>query len=194
MRQPEPRNNCSRRLDRFVRYLVPLFTINPPFGGKNTKWTCSQLRTRQAVEYRSLEDDYRQRHQMLQEAHEHQIHECIRRHLQSSTSLIPTAMNSAPDQDKPLNLATSASSNASSMSDIHASTSVSAFQSRPLGAPGLKPNTLPLNSRLVPSGSNYQSPSPVGSAATPHPVSPTISDSDCSGCSYSVRHKLHVRY
>ena len=39
-----------------------------------------QLRSRQADEYRSLEEDYRQRHQRLHEAHEQEIQNCIRRY------------------------------------------------------------------------------------------------------------------
>ena len=46
---------------------------------KNCKFTF-QLRSRQADEYRSLEEDYRQRHQRLHEAHEQEIQNCIRRY------------------------------------------------------------------------------------------------------------------
>ena len=39
-----------------------------------------QLRSRQADEYRNLEEDFRQRHQRLHEAHEQEIQNCIRRY------------------------------------------------------------------------------------------------------------------
>ena len=58
-----------------------------------------QLRSRQADEYRNLEEDYRQRHQRLQDAHEKEIENCIRRYfakgnfhinLSTSFSLLPS--------------------------------------------------------------------------------------------------------
>ena len=39
-----------------------------------------QLRSRQADEYRNLEEDYRQRHQKLREDHEQEIQNCIRQY------------------------------------------------------------------------------------------------------------------
>ena len=38
------------------------------------------MRSRQADEYRNLEEDYRQRHQKMREDHEQEIQACIRQY------------------------------------------------------------------------------------------------------------------
>jgi len=52
----------------------------PGSPGEELLEEINALRSRQADEYRNLEEDYRQRHQRLQDAHEKEIENCIRRY------------------------------------------------------------------------------------------------------------------
>lgn len=216
---------------------------------------------RQAAEYQTLEEDYRHKHLMMQEAHEFQIHECIRRHFHtraatvtgggdgtvnfamaaaaaaaaaanaaasvastasvtssgaatsgaSGTRLRPYQGSSSSfqmydnsqnqvqqqDQDQPLNLAASSHH----FRPIEVAASNDPATPTPLQAAAAASNSGPIASTSVSSASAsspfssmchlLRTPLTLGNAGSS--VSPAVSDSDCSGCSFAVRHKLHVR-
>ena len=58
-----------------------------------------QLRSRQADEYRNLEEDYRQRHQRLHESHELEIQNCIRRYFAKNNQEQPEDLSLHRPQD-----------------------------------------------------------------------------------------------
>lgn len=114
-----------------------------------------QLRSRQADEYRNLEEDYRQRHQRLHEAHEQEIQSCIRRYFAKNN----------PEQPEDLSL--------------HRHEPMNIFNNDHLKVPPIHPVvTLAANNLLMP---------PVHQVQSAH-----SSNEDCSGCSYTVKHKLQV--
>ena len=138
-----------------------------------------QLRSRQADEYRSLEEDYRQRHQRLHEAHEQEIQNCIRRYFAKNNQEQPedlslhrgvptlTPLPSAPD-----------------------SAQSSQFGSPPLLGGHLGGQHTPSSSQQLPivtlAASNLLMPPPASLGG----LSSHSSNEDCSGCSYAVKHKL----
>jgi len=220
----------------------PSIRINPTVAGVPEEHLLDeirQIRTRQAVEYQSLEDDYRQRHQLLQEAHEHQIHDCIRRHFNASnTQLNPSqrqSMTGSPPpgippllqlhessptlsreqldqqhlllmqlQDQPLNLAqppqslakqpspTQLSSLQNSSQNSAASSLSNLLNSNAAGSSAFGTLQAMKTQQSVSGGQSGRldaSLNPSLAASATGSISP--SESDLSGCSYSVRHKLH---
>ena len=111
------------------------------------------MRSRQADEYRNLEEDFRQRHQRLHEAHEQEIQNCIRRYFAKNNQ----------DQPEDLSLHRHASS-----SDVHQNLTQSHQPLVTLASPNF----------LMP-------PAPM-----PQNTSSHSSQEDCSGISYTVKHKL----
>jgi len=134
------------------------------------------LRSRQADEYRSLEEDYRQRHQRLHEAHEQEIQNCIRRYFAKNNQEQPedlslhrgvptlTPLPSAPD-----------------------SAQSSQFGSPPLLGGHLGGQHTPSSSQQLPIVTlDLLMPPPASLGG----LSSHSSNEDCSGCSYAVKHKL----
>jgi len=139
-----------------------------------------KLRSRQADEYRNLEEDYRQRHQKLREDHEQEVQNCIRHYFAKN------------NQDQPEDLSlhrqhgdySTNSSGANSFSSHANSTSGFSLQMAAAAASGGANQAAPPLVTLA--SSNFLMPPPPNQSQSSH-----SSTEDCSGCSNEVKHKLH---
>ena len=130
------------------------------------------MRSRQADEYRSLEEEFRQQHQKMREKHEQEIQCCIRQYFAKS------------NQDQPEDLSLHRTSTDIAQASAGLMSNVKSMATHPanqlFGGASQPMVTLASNNFLMPPVPTQQS-------------SSHSSTEDCSsGCSYEVKHKLHV--
>jgi len=141
-----------------------------------------KLRSRQADDYRNLEEEFRQRNQKLREDHEQEIQNCIRQYFAKN------------NQDQPEDLSlhrqhaaeySGSSSGANSFSS-QANLSQSGFALQMAAAQASVSGQAAGPPLVTLASSNFLMPPPPNQSQSSH-----SSTEDCSGCSNEVRHKLH---